>query len=71
LKPNAYTTAIWDKPFEAEFKVTLNANSLDTKMTVKNTGDSDAFDFQAALHSYFDVSDLEALSIGGSFKGKQ
>ncbi|KAH8074245.1 glucose-6-phosphate 1-epimerase [Aureococcus anophagefferens] len=27
-------------------------------------------DFEAALHSYFDVSDINATSIAGSFKGK-
>ncbi|KAH8058686.1 glucose-6-phosphate 1-epimerase [Aureococcus anophagefferens] len=61
---------MWDEPFVVDFEVALSAASLDTKMTVTNTGSGDSFDFQAALHSYFDVSDINATSIAGSFKGK-
>ncbi|KAJ1446337.1 galactose mutarotase-like domain-containing protein [Pelagophyceae sp. CCMP2097] len=70
LKPSAYSKAMWDAPFEVHFTVTLNANSLETEMKVMNTGDADSFEFQAALHSYFHVSDIETASIKGSFKGK-
>lgn len=38
-------------------------------MTVANAGSGGPFDFQAALHSYFDVSSLENVGVGGSFKG--
>lgn len=72
LTPTEYTRAMWDKPFEAEFEVTLNekADTLDTKMTVTNVGSgSESFDFQAALHSYFDISSITKLKIDGSFKG--
>ena len=70
LAPSAYTREMWDEPFVVDFEVALSAASLDTKMTVTNTGSGASFDFQAALHSYFDVSDINATSIAGSFKGK-
>ena len=72
LTPSAYTKDMWDKPFNVDFEVSLTASSLDTKMTVTNTAGAggEAFDFQAALHSYFDVSDIDAVEIAGSFGGK-
>jgi glucose-6-phosphate 1-epimerase len=48
----------------------LEADQLDTKMHVENTG-SEPWTFQAALHSYFTVSALENLEIHGSWKGKE
>jgi hypothetical protein len=39
-------------------------------MNVDNKGE-EAFDFQAALHSYFTVSALDQLEIAGSFEGKE
>ena len=53
---------------ECLFSVSLTGESCDTKMVVKNTGKDD-WDFQAALHSYFDISSISKTSIGGSFKG--
>jgi glucose-6-phosphate 1-epimerase len=70
LEPNDYTKAIWDAPFKCTFTVTLEADQLDTKMHVENTG-SEPWTFQAALHSYFTVSALENLEIQGSWKGKE
>ena len=70
LAPSAYTREMWDEPFVVDFEVALSAASLDTKMTVTNTGSGASFDFQAALHSYFDVSDIDAVEIAGSFGGK-
>merc|ERR1712216_500551 len=54
--------------FCVDFTVSLTAASLDTKMEVRNTGDK-AWDFQAALHSYFDVSSLKNIEVAGSFAG--
>ena len=75
LQPTDYTKEMWDKPFQVRFTVTLEADQLVTEMVVENTSssssDSDAFDFQAALHSYFTVSSLENLQIAGSFAGKE
>ena len=70
LVPNDYTKEMWDKEFKCTFTVSLKDDQLDTKMNVENVGE-DAFDFQAALHSYFTVSSLENLEITGSFKGKE
>jgi glucose-6-phosphate 1-epimerase len=70
LTPSDYTKEIWDKEFKCTFTVTLGEEQLDTKMNVENVGE-EAFEFQAALHSYFTVSSLENLSISGSFEGKE
>uniref|UniRef100_A0A7S0TAA9 glucose-6-phosphate 1-epimerase n=1 Tax=Chrysocystis fragilis TaxID=1411660 RepID=A0A7S0TAA9_9STRA len=69
LTPNKYTREIWDKPFACQFKVALGPSSLDTTLTVVNTGRGESFDFQAALHSYLDVSSIGAVKIAGSFEG--
>lgn len=45
-----------DAIFSSFVQVTLNAKSLSTELTVKNT-DSKAFSFSTALHTYFRVSD--------------
>lgn len=70
MAPSDYTKEIWDKDFLCTFTVTLEEDQLDTKMHVENKGE-EAFDFQAALHSYFTVSSLENLEIVGSFEGKE
>lgn len=59
---------MWDKPFECTFTTTLTATSLDTELIVENKGTA-PFEFQAALHSYFDLSDITKVSVAGSFKG--
>jgi glucose-6-phosphate 1-epimerase len=70
LLPSEYTKAMWDKDFRVSFTVTLASDELQTSMKVENKG-GEAYDFQAALHSYFTVSALDNLSIAGSFAGKQ
>lgn len=70
LAPSDYTKGIWDKEFLCTFTVNLESDQLKTTMAVQNTG-NDAFDFQAALHSYFTVSSLDKLEITGSFAGKE
>ena len=70
MAPSKYTKAIWDKEFLCTFSVALKDDKLSTKMLVENKGD-DSFDFQAALHSYLNVSGLENISIAGSFAGKE
>ena len=59
---------MWAQEFEVLFTTRLTAESLDTSMTVTNKG-GNSFDFQAALHSYFDLSDISQASVSGSFKG--
>lgn len=70
MEPSDYTKEMWDKEFLVTFQVDLEADQLKTTMTVDNKGD-EAFDFQAALHSYFTVSSLDQLEITGSFAGKE
>lgn len=70
MEPSDYTKEIWDKEFLCTFTVDLESDQLNTKMTVENKGEG-AFDFQAALHSYFTISSLENLEISGSFAGKE
>ena len=70
LEPNDYTKEMWDKDFSCRFTVSLEEDQLATNMVVENKGD-EAFDFQAALHSYFAVSSLDQLEITGSFSGKE
>jgi glucose-6-phosphate 1-epimerase len=70
MKPDDYTKAMWDKEFLCTFTVDVGADKLHTKMHVENKG-AEAFDFQAALHSYFTVSSLDKLEIAGSFAGKE
>lgn len=55
LKDGPYSCTVWDFSFHALFKVTLNAKSLATELTVKNT-DNKAFSFSTALHTYFRAS---------------
>ncbi|CAB9514532.1 aldose 1-epimerase [Seminavis robusta] len=70
LAPSDYSKEMWDKQFLCTFSVDLEADQLSTKMLVENKGE-EAFDFQAALHSYFTVSGLDNLEIAGSFEGKE
>ena len=70
LAPSDYTKEMWDKEFLCTFTVTLEADQLKTSMVGDNKGE-EAFDFQAALHSYFTVSALDNLEISGSFEGKE
>lgn len=70
MAPSDYTKEMWDKEFLCTFAVDLEDSQLSTTMTVDNKGE-DAFDFQAALHSYFTCSSLENLEISGSFKDKE
>jgi glucose-6-phosphate 1-epimerase len=70
MAPSDYTKEIWDKEFLCTFSVNIENDQLKTKMFVENKGE-EAWDFQAALHSYFTVSSLENLEIAGSFEGKE
>ena len=70
MAPSDYTKEMWDKEFLCTFSVNLEDDKLSTKMNVENKGE-EAFDFQAALHSYFTVSAIENLKIAGSFAGKE
>jgi len=68
LTDNAETMAMWPNKFQALYKVTLADAKLNCEMTVKNTDDK-AWDFQAALHTYFHVNDIDKCEVQGKFKG--
>lgn len=56
--------AAWPHGFELQFRLTLQADTLQLALRVRNSG-SAAFAFSAALHTYFRVDDLESVSIDG------
>jgi glucose-6-phosphate 1-epimerase len=63
LKDSAATKALWAFSFTAEIIVTI-----DTKLTLtlRCTNDDDKpFDYSDALHSYFNVSDIDNITIEG------
>ncbi|GAB5368549.1 hypothetical protein AAMO2058_001328900 [Amorphochlora amoebiformis] len=69
LTDSEKTRALWDYPFKALYTVTLDSDSLKTKLEILNTGGK-AFEFTGALHSYFDVSNINDVQIVGPFNGK-
>lgn len=60
----AETYSIWPHRFRLILGLILNADSLTVRLTAMNTGD-DAFDFQAVLHTYFSVADIERTAVQG------
>ena len=63
LTDNQHARALWPFPFKIELTVTL-ADSLQVALETTNTGDK-AFTFTDALHSYFNVSGMDAVEITG------
>ena len=57
------TKALWSHDFALTLSIVVGL-ALEVTLTVANTGDID-FTYTAAMHSYFTVSDIEALSIRG------
>jgi glucose-6-phosphate 1-epimerase len=57
------TKEYWPFDFCAELTVLVGKN-LDVKLTITNTG-AETFDYSAALHSYFNVSDIGNIKIEG------
>jgi len=62
LTESEYTMGMWPYEFEALYTVSLTDASLNTELTVTNTGDK-AFDFTAALHTYWSVSGIGNIKI--------
>ena len=60
---------MWPNKFVATYTVTLAADALKTEFTVTNT-DAKAWDFTAALHSYWSVSDIDTVKVSSpAFNG--
>ena len=69
LSESEYTMAMWPHAFTATYTVSLADDKLATELCVTNTGDS-AFDFTAALHSYWSTSAIKNIKITSpDFKG--
>ena len=64
LTDTAETRAQWPHEFSLEIAVNITGARLDIELEVSNTG-SEAFDFMAALHTYFAVREVEECSIKG------
>ena len=72
LEDTAETRKTWDKAFRLLYTITLSANSLRMDVEVENINDNpgDIFPLTFALHTYFNVPDVEKCRIDGGFKGR-
>ena len=52
LSPRPTITAVYDKPFELAYVVTLARHQLSTDLHVTNPSDTEPLEFQALLHNY-------------------
>lgn len=69
LKDSEETRKMWPHAFRLEYRVELQEGRLATTFRVENTSASD-FNFQAALHSYYDVNDVNTCKVVGNFEGQ-
>lgn len=58
--------SIWPHTYEARLTVSLDAESLEVTLGIRNPG-AEAFSFTAALHSYFAVEEISKASILGLY----
>jgi glucose-6-phosphate 1-epimerase len=56
--------AIWNHEFKLVYTITLQANTLKTSLEVLNSGSS-SFTFNALLHTYFKVDNVQHVEIKG------
>mmetsp|Transcript_67236 Transcript_67236/g.157729 ORF Transcript_67236/g.157729 Transcript_67236/m.157729 type:complete len:304 (-) Transcript_67236:21-932(-) len=64
LADSEATRSVWNFPFILEYVVSLSAVSLKMTLRIKNTGDV-AFPFQALLHTYFRVPEVQKVAVRG------
>mmetsp|Transcript_13777 Transcript_13777/g.47685 ORF Transcript_13777/g.47685 Transcript_13777/m.47685 type:complete len:324 (-) Transcript_13777:104-1075(-) len=64
------TMAMWPNKFKCTYVVGLDEEKLNCELRVTNT-DSKPWDFQAALHTYFAVSNIDKCEVRGAFKGSE
>ncbi len=57
------TRVKWPHPFRATYSISIGS-TLGLKFAVENTG-SEAFSFESALHTYFQVSDVRSVKVTG------
>jgi glucose-6-phosphate 1-epimerase len=63
LRESPFSLAMWPYPFNATAEFTVG-KTLDVSLTVTNTG-SETFEYSDALHTYFNISNIEAITIEG------
>ncbi len=64
LSDNAATRALWPHAFELEFVITLGADCLEMRLTIRNPGNK-PLSCQAALHTYLRVGDITQTALSG------
>jgi glucose-6-phosphate 1-epimerase len=64
LEDSPGSRALWPHRFRAEVSVRVARRSLSVTLSVDNVGDA-PFEFTCALHTYFAIDDLDALSLRG------
>lgn len=64
LRDDEETRKTWPHAFELELSVRVSGRSLDIELACENRGDA-GFSFMAALHTYFGVANLDAVSVEG------
>jgi glucose-6-phosphate 1-epimerase len=69
LRDSPDTQAVWNGAFMAVVTVRIVADQLAITFAVENLGEA-AFDFTAALHTYFRVSDVDDVIITGLQGGR-
>ncbi len=64
LEANAATRAIWPQAFKAQLQVTVGGATLETTLSVENSGAGE-LSFTAALHTYLRVGEIEQVRLDG------
>jgi len=64
LADSPHTREIWPFAFALELGVLLDAGALTVSLRVRNTGKA-AFEYAAALHTYFRVADIRRTAVYG------
>lgn len=64
LEPDAELRSLWPHPCRVELSVRLGDDRIELALAVENTGGA-PLSFTAALHGYFAVGDVEAVTVSG------
>ncbi|MBY0236765.1 MAG: D-hexose-6-phosphate mutarotase [Burkholderiaceae bacterium] len=65
LTDDAASRMFWPHAFELELSLRVSGRVLQIELACVNKNESEAFDFTAALHSYFRINDLDECSVHG------
>ena len=64
LTDNEVTRALWPHAFLAQVTIALQNDALQVTLSITNTGET-SFSFTAALHTYFQVQDIQKTTVQG------